>query len=419
MTLEERMRLSYYKELTMFNEKHGIIFVQHTETKGIYLKKTLDNYQLDIFLRLKANPVPNMPRIYEAIEDNGQLIVIESFINGKTLLQQMIDQGPFPISKVKNIGIQLCSILEHLHSMGIVHRDIKPENIIYDDNGTVTLLDLDAAKVYKRGESQDTKFIGTREYAAPEQYGFGASSPITDIYAMGVLLNVMATGEYPRIKLTSDPDLRDIVRLCTQLDQKNRFLSVKALKAALSEDAPAMHANVEKRSDAAIAKAVIQKQTVDPYAQIARTVPHAPQQGQSFVDNMMRAGDGWHRFLLPGFRSGTLWHMIVAAVWYLASLSIIVRAITSPDPSLTKLENIFHICHYVIITFGLPAVFCNFLGILDAFKITKIRNVILRLFVCYFFFMLIFLFLGFIEFAIFGKMVIPESVSSITNSVGS
>ena len=233
MTPEQRSILSEYRQLTSLNAEHGVYLMQHVETGELYVQKTLVNYQADIFAGLKAEPVPNMPRIIEAIEDGGRLIVIESYVSGRTL-QKILDQdGPLPVQQVLDIGLQLCAVLKKLHVRGIIHRDIKPSNVILSDEGVVNLLDLDAAKVYNAEEQADTRLIGTHGYAAPEQYGFGASSPVTDIYAAGVLLNVLAAGEFPNAANTPDASLNEVIRRCVRMEPGSRYQSVEELEKAL------------------------------------------------------------------------------------------------------------------------------------------------------------------------------------------
>ncbi|MCI6594068.1 MAG: hypothetical protein MSJ87_02280 [Firmicutes bacterium] len=76
----------------------------------------------------------------------------------------------------------------------IVHRDIKPSNIILTEDGRIVLIDLNAARLDDKNRSHDTQLIGTAGFAAPEQYGFAASSPRADLYAAGILMRVLLTG---------------------------------------------------------------------------------------------------------------------------------------------------------------------------------------------------------------------------------
>ena len=108
----------------------------------------------------------------------------------------------------------------------IIHRDIKASNIIISQEGTVTLLDMDAAKWYRDQSDRDTKLIGTYGYAAPEQYGFGASDERTDIYSIGVLLNVTLTGCLPSQKM-AEGRIGAVIEKCVKLDPKERYASVK------------------------------------------------------------------------------------------------------------------------------------------------------------------------------------------------
>ena len=101
-----------------------------------------------------------------------------------------------------------------------------------DSNGNVKLIDFDAARLYKPYQSKDTQAIGTMGYAAPEQYGINQTDERTDIYAIGVLMNVMLTGKPPEIRLYNGRLKRVIVK-CTQTIPDNRYQNVKELKRNL------------------------------------------------------------------------------------------------------------------------------------------------------------------------------------------
>ena len=386
VTVDERMRLSFYRELSPLDEEHGVFVVQHIETKALYLRKELTNYQLDIFERLKTYPVPNMPRIIEAVEDGDKLIVIESYLTGDTLRQRLEKEGPFPPQRVRAIGVQLCDILGRLHSLGIIHRDVKPENIIYEDPGIIKLLDLDAAKVYKAGEIRDTQLIGTQEYAAPEQYGFGASSPATDIYAVGVLLNVLATGTFPRIRRSEDPGLSAIIQRCIRMDPYERYSSVYDLRAALLQvQSQPMNSGVPYRN--AQPNTTTSVRQVLPVSQNTTSGQEIIPARSSWINSLMNAGTGWKRFLPPGFRSGNFAHIIIAVLYYISVIPYIVKE--APE------QEAFRTYQTIIIFLAGPLVFCNYLGILDLFRVTRIRRPVLRVLAAYGCFLLVtFVFFG-------------------------
>ena len=236
MTLNDSCTLSYYQPIAALNEEHGVLLVQHTETKRVFVRKTLTVYDADLFRFLKDHPIPHTPRIYEVIEDDNALIVIEEYVDGTSLKDFLALRGTLTEAEAVHITKQICRILGSFEKIipPIVHRDIKPSNIILSDAMEVTLLDMDAAKWQNSAQPQDTVLLGTHGYAAPEQYGFGASDVRTDIYAVGVLLNVMLTGDFPQIRKVPGY-LGEIVANCTELDASRRYASAEQLLRDVSE----------------------------------------------------------------------------------------------------------------------------------------------------------------------------------------
>lgn len=363
MTLEERMRLSYYRNVSVLDEEHAVIVVQHTETKALYLRKELDNFQIDIFKKLMTAPVPNMPRIVEAVEDAGKLIVIESYITGETLQHQLDTQGVFASDKARSICIQLCNIVGRLHAMNIIHRDIKPDNIILGDDGILKLLDLDAAKVYKQGESRDTQLIGTREYAAPEQYGFGASSPATDVYAIGVLLNVLVTGTYPRISLTSDPNLKAIIQKCTRMKPAERYPSALELRNALASGSANVSAN----------KISADKSAPPQEAPVVSAPDYAP---APLAEGA--ALKGRRRFLPPGFRTMKAWKILVASAYYVFLAFLFYKMLTDKYEVSSQSDVFLAAVGMLILGLSIPVFLCNYLNIWKPFHIERRKTPFLR-----------------------------------------
>ena len=233
MTLEEECRLSYYKEIAVLSEEHGVFVVQHLSTKRIFVKKVLTTYDKRVYLYLKDHPIANTPAVYEVMEDENRLIVIEEYAVGQSLEEWLEKEGPFSEEATVKIIYQLAHILKDLHTVKppIIHRDIKPSNILLTRDFRVTLLDMDAAKVYHEA-AQDTRLIGTFGYAAPEQYGFGPSTVQTDIYSLGVLMNVLLTGRFPN-EQTASGGLSKILQKCLKMDPAKRYQSMEELIEAL------------------------------------------------------------------------------------------------------------------------------------------------------------------------------------------
>ena len=241
MTLDETCRLSYYQP-TGIRIGGGYELVRHAESGTFFVKKELSVYNAAVYRRLLASPVPGIPVLREVAEGPESLTVIEDFVNDPSL-ETLLGMGvTFSERQAKDVLLSLCQIVRRLHEAEppIVHRDIKPANVLLSEEGRVTLIDLNAAKPVTPGAGQDTVLMGTVGYAAPEQFGFGASGPAADIYALGVLYNVLLTGCLPRERL-AEGEAGRIVTACTQMDPAGRFPSVEALMRALSpgaSDAP-------------------------------------------------------------------------------------------------------------------------------------------------------------------------------------
>ena len=172
----------------------------------------------------------NLPEIYDAFDvDDGQ-IVLEEFIDGMTVAQVM-ESGKYRPYGARRVLAGVCTALHVLHEKNIVHRDVKPENVMIDVSGRVLLIDLNASRKTSAAQ-KDTVIMGTVGYASPEQLGLRQTDARTDIYAAGVLYNVMLTGQHPSVTIASGKAGRT-VRKCTAVNPDDRYQTAAELRAAL------------------------------------------------------------------------------------------------------------------------------------------------------------------------------------------
>lgn len=233
---EAVLALSKYVDEAVVDGHPDIRLIRDRETGEIRVKKLLSTYDIRIYNFLKDHPVAHMPRILGFYEGDNCLIVIEEYISGRTV-DDLMNDGRMTDDLSLSIIKQVCVILYELHNLPkpIIHRDIKPSNIIVSPDSEAYLVDVNVAKLYDPTQTDDTKHLGTENYAAPEQAGYGlhASSTKSDVYGLGVLLNVMLTGKFPKEKVPEGA-LGDIIKRCISLNAEDRY-TVKELMTALNE----------------------------------------------------------------------------------------------------------------------------------------------------------------------------------------
>ena len=220
-----------YEPLRVLKEspRGSVRLIRHRESgRRFILRRFTGNGE--VYRKLLDRSCRHLPLIYEAAEQGGENLVIEEFIKGDTLAF-LLQGALFSQAETTQIVRQLCQALWVLHSMGAVHRDIKPENVVLREREAV-LIDFDAARLHKPGSESDTVVLGTTGFAAPEQYGLSQSDARADIYSLGVLMNVMLTGEHPSRKLAKGR-LGRVVQRCTQVNPEKRYQSVIHLMEAI------------------------------------------------------------------------------------------------------------------------------------------------------------------------------------------
>ena len=110
---------------------------------------------------------PNVCRIFDLVEVDGQELVSMEYIDGMTLVAMLRERGALPLREAREIASQFLAGLEAIHKAGLVHRDVKPENVMVTRSGRVVLMDFGLAKPAVEEGAQTVS--GTPAYMAPEQ----------------------------------------------------------------------------------------------------------------------------------------------------------------------------------------------------------------------------------------------------------
>jgi predicted Ser/Thr protein kinase len=142
---------------------------------------------------------PNIVVVHDVGEQNGLYYIVMEYLEGRTLKEVIEQEGSLPPDRVARILEQVAAALDYAHARGFIHRDVKPANIFVGEGDRVTLTDFGIAKAAAEAEqlTRTGTLVGTPEYMSPEQAEGGIVDPRTDLYALGVVLYQMLTGQVP------------------------------------------------------------------------------------------------------------------------------------------------------------------------------------------------------------------------------
>ncbi|WNG23778.1 protein kinase [Cystobacter fuscus] len=180
---------------------------------------------------------PNVVNVFRVGEVNGHPYIVSEYVVGQSLAELPL---PVPWRRVLALGVGLARGLAAAHRQGVLHRDIKPSNVLLTGEGEVKLLDFGLAESFEPGvaapSSLTSQLAGTRPYMAPELLKRAPATPRSDLYALGVVLHELCTGELPpRVGSGAevDPDFAAIIARCLAHEPLERFASAEALCEAL------------------------------------------------------------------------------------------------------------------------------------------------------------------------------------------
>jgi len=180
-----------------------LVAIKEVSLQGLHSQAMLEataTFQREVSVLAQLDH-PNLPGVYEHFQTPGQWYLVMDFIAGETLeqYQSKTPDGRLLLSEVLDMGIQLCIVLDYLHSHHppIVFRDLKPANIMRTPTGQLYLIDFGIARYFKPGQAKDTVALGSLGYAPPEQYGKAQTTPRADIYSLGAVLHQLLTARDP------------------------------------------------------------------------------------------------------------------------------------------------------------------------------------------------------------------------------
>jgi serine/threonine-protein kinase len=202
------------------------------------------------------------PNVVHTIDsgDMDQLCIVMEWIDGRFLREILTKEGKLSVERATRIATGVCEALEYIHNLGVVHRDLKPENIMVGEGDSTKLIDFGIAAGEGMRRLTFSKFsnaMGTPDYISPEQIKRKHTEGRSDVYALGVILFEMLTGQTPfngpnpfaimNDRLVNDPpsareinpeisvQMQEILYRAMERDPENRFAGAKEFAAALAD----------------------------------------------------------------------------------------------------------------------------------------------------------------------------------------
>lgn len=323
-----------------FEETQLVYKCEPNGTKsGPYIRKYLNieagvgsAYEKLYNAQQKGQSFSFLPTIYECYFLHNTLIVVMEYVQGETL-QEVVYRCDPSVDLAKEVFPRLCSAVRELHEKfnpPLIHRDLKPGNIIMSFN-RLTLIDFGIAREYRDDSDNDTVRFGTREYAPPEQFGYGQTDVRSDVYALGMLLYYCLTEETASSKVR-EADFADyripeeyrctISRACA-FDPNDRYDSVATLQNAFEQASNRL--TVANKSSSHKAEVSPQKRDVLSMQSNQRPSVHRRSPlANAFTKFFMRVPYG----------VGIAWNVVLLLLWVLVVVACVSSLVNPADDSL-------------------------------------------------------------------------------------
>ncbi len=206
--------------------------------KNTYANAIAAEESLNEANKLKFLAHIGIPQLYDIYDGEYRLCIVMEYIEGKNL-RTIVNEAKEPLDEetLRGWAKQICSILYYLHTMkpARIFRDLKPANIILQTNGRIKLIDFGTMKTFDDSKAEDTVNLGTKGYAAPEQFGGkGATDARTDIYGFGMTMYHLITGVNPSLppfelrpigeyRKDISKGFEDIIMKCIRVEREERY----------------------------------------------------------------------------------------------------------------------------------------------------------------------------------------------------
>jgi len=229
-----------------------VLLTEHIELKSNWIVKQLfgehpsAEKEVDI---LKGIHHKGIPMIVDVYKESGQITMVREYVEGMTLDCWLDDKGVATEEEIVEIGIKLCEILRFLHEeleAPLIYRDLKPNNIVMNKNGDIQLIDFGIARYHSKDKDKDTQYLGTKGFAAPEQFGFSQSDERTDVFGVGATLYYLLTGEdlgkppyriqsINKFRKKSNKELDAILQKACVINKNHRYQHISELMEAMKK----------------------------------------------------------------------------------------------------------------------------------------------------------------------------------------
>lgn len=251
-------------ELLKEGEDSCTVLVKETAT-GIFcvlkwgrkIQAEMLRNEMEILQKLTEMGLTGIPKAYRIFEENGGVYFLREYIEGTPLSQMVMQKGGIQEREFCKISLKICQAVENFQKLEdpMIHRDIKPENIVVTPTGETVFIDFGTMRSYKKDSQRDTFVVGTRETAAPEQYGYRQTDQRTDVYAIGQTMLYMVTESYELDQLSEckiSRKLKKIIEKACSFEPDKRYADAAELRKAIEKCQEDNRKMVHKKAGAAV-----------------------------------------------------------------------------------------------------------------------------------------------------------------------